>query len=794
MISAKEEKVPSALESLRVVDLSQYLAGPQVAMMLGDLGADVVRIDPPGGPRYDHPVNAMLQRGKRSITLDLKAASDLDVAQRLIRSADIVIENFRPGVAERLGVGPKAMCAENPRLIYCSLPGFGEDDPRASVRAWEGVVSAAAAVYASGTVEEDDQPVFNAVPFASSLGATVASHSVMAALIARERTGRGQRVEVPLFDALFELIAHFGVMRVGGPDPMTPNFFSATAGTSPQGGFYRCNDGQWIQLCLLQKRHVGWFTQRFFKPEWIEEGLADPEKMGAVDGNTEKFMGGANPLHPRARAAYEEVLAKRSASEWERVINEEVGAPTGLCQTTEQWLHDDHAFDSGAVVEVDDPLLGPTRQAFFPVTLSGTPPRVKHPRHLPNADREEILAELKVLEDNGPVAPAPAHQETLEAALEGVFAVDVAQVLAGPTATRLLAEYGADVVKVMSPYDGQIMAHQYTNNGKDSILLDLKTDGGRDVYLELCRDADIVQENFTLGVAERMGLGESQIRQSNPSVVYSTVSAYGHGGRRGAYRGREELGQAVTGMQLRWGGDRPRMQSFAVTDYASGNHSAFGMLVAHFHRLRGGEGQHVHTSLAHAATFHQLPFMVSFDGRVWDEPRGQDAVGYGPHDRIYRAADRWFYLAAVGAGDAARLGATEGLGDVDIASADALAAAFATADAKTWVARLQAQDLGAQVLRKVDEVMEDQVSRDLGLSLVKDFPELGPMRVIGPSGRLVDTPARPGRAVGPAGADAAVVLARIERQDELDRLIAQRVVHTELAQGTQMVGRVRINT
>ena len=111
-----------ALEGIRVVDFGHYIAGPLAGMLLADQGADVVKIDPPGGPRWQTPGNATWNRAKRSITLDLKDEADLDTARRLVASADVLVENFRPGVMERLGLGADAMIEANPRLIYCSIP------------------------------------------------------------------------------------------------------------------------------------------------------------------------------------------------------------------------------------------------------------------------------------------------------------------------------------------------------------------------------------------------------------------------------------------------------------------------------------------------------------------------------------------------------------------------------------------------------------------------------------------------------------------------------------------------
>jgi crotonobetainyl-CoA:carnitine CoA-transferase CaiB-like acyl-CoA transferase len=139
----------SVLDGVRVIDFGQYIAGPMAAMFLADQGAEVIRIDPPGGPRYNTPANATWNRGKRSIVLDLKKPADAETARKLIATADVVIENFRPGVMDRLGLGHAAMAKTNAGLVYCSLPGFGQDDPRANVKAWEGVLAAATCAFSA---------------------------------------------------------------------------------------------------------------------------------------------------------------------------------------------------------------------------------------------------------------------------------------------------------------------------------------------------------------------------------------------------------------------------------------------------------------------------------------------------------------------------------------------------------------------------------------------------------------------------------------------------------------------
>ena len=167
------------LKGIRVIDFGQYIAGPAAAMILGDYGADVIHIDPPGGPVWnDQNANAILMRGKRNISLDLKKSDDLKIAERLIDTADIVIENFRPGVMDRLGLGWEACQKRSPSLIYCSLPGYSkEDENRKDLQGWEGIISADAGLYNSRDPVKGDWYRFDALPLASIFAAVIACHS-----------------------------------------------------------------------------------------------------------------------------------------------------------------------------------------------------------------------------------------------------------------------------------------------------------------------------------------------------------------------------------------------------------------------------------------------------------------------------------------------------------------------------------------------------------------------------------------------------------------------------------------
>jgi crotonobetainyl-CoA:carnitine CoA-transferase CaiB-like acyl-CoA transferase len=778
--------VGGALDGLRVVDFGQYLAGPQVAMMLGDLGAEVLRIDPPGGPRWRHPINTLLQRGKRSMVLNLKQSADQQIAQQLLQQADVVIESFRPSVMERLGLGAQAALASNSRLIYCSIPGFSAEDPRASWAAWEGVVTAAAGLYLPQGANPANyrgwagaDPVYHAVPMVSSFAAMIAGHSILAALIARERLGQGQHIEVPLFDAAFELI---GIWAQRAPTPLIRQM-DGPLFPPPHMGHYRCADGEWIHLCLIQDRHLQWFAQSIMPQDWIDDGMANQNRLRTDVA-----------LQRRAHARFAELFQTRTALEWERTINEQCGAPTSICTTTAQWLRsDEHARAIKAVIELGDPEYGPTLQAGYPLHMSKTPPVVQGPRRPLDADREAILAEL-VEHRSVTTGPMEKVHSRLQA-LAGLRVVDLTQVLAGPTSARILAEYGAEVVKINSFEDRQLGAHLYTNSGKHSILLNLKTPEGRDILWDLVERSAVFVQNFTRGVAERLGIEEAEVRRHNPEIIFSTVSAFGYKGFRGGYRGREELGQALTGMQMRWGGNEPMMYPGALCDYGAGNLAAIGTLAALYHRIRTGEGQSVHTSLAHAATYHQLPYMIDVAGRLWDEPKGQQTKGWEPLNRLYQAADRWLYLAALREGDLERLSQIEGLDGIHLLSGteleNALVDQLVKQPAALWVESLTHAGIGAHVLMDIDEVMEAGHVKARGLSIVRVHPGIGPVRLVGPSRRLSLTPARATTPVGPAGFDTRAVVSELGKSEQFVSLVEKGIVAEGLPDGAEFVGQFR---
>jgi crotonobetainyl-CoA:carnitine CoA-transferase CaiB-like acyl-CoA transferase len=742
------------LAGVRVIDFGQYIAGPLAAMLLSDQGADVVRVETPGGPRMQTPANRVWNRGKRSIVLDLKAPADLETAKALIESADVVIENFRPGVMERFGLGAAAMAAANPRLIYCSMPGFAADDPRRDIPGWEGVIAAAASTVGRGDLEEPAangasfRPIYTAIPAHSSFAAFWTVVSVAMALNARERDGVGQIVEAPLFDATFTALGYRAQKIHGGADGVAADMRAAMGRAFGRAGHAAgtqlCKDGRWIYVHPGNKK-IG---------EFIRVIGADQ-----FDGED-------------AAAKVKALFLTRTAKEWED-LGAEVGTEVVVCRTAAEWIAAEQAQGSTMLARVADPIHGEMVQPGLQAHLDHCTSDIR-PASAPDADRAAVLAELEA-RARPAAAPKAAPPGPL-AALAGKKVVDLCIVLAGPTCGRTLAEFGADVIKVERPpasaQTGQlarVSPHAFNidiNRGKRSIVIDLKTGAGLEVLNALIKDADVVVQNFRHGVNKALGFDYEAARKINPNIVYASLNMYGYDGPWAARPGHEQLGQMGVGPAVRYGGsDVPTLQHVgAVNDYGTGLMGAYAVALALYHRERTGEGGHVWTSLAHTAQILQSPFFYDYAQREpWDEPRGQDAFGAGALQRYYAARDRWIFLGAAPEQTAA-LARIEGLEGFPVAGSDAEVATFlaerlAKAPAAVWTARLTPVRIGAHAVAKLEDVMADAWVRDHGLIISREHKGIGLIDQAGPPPRLSRTPVVPGVPAPPIGADGRAILA-----------------------------------
>jgi crotonobetainyl-CoA:carnitine CoA-transferase CaiB-like acyl-CoA transferase len=378
---------PQPLAHLRVLDLSQVMAGPFCCMLLGDMGADVIKVEPPAGDQTrqamgfrmkgeDSPGFLALNRNKRAISLDLKTAAGRDVLYRLVETADIVVENSRPGVAAKLGIDYATLSQINPRLVYASISGFGQYGPWSQRPGFDLIAQAMSGVMsAMGT--PDGEPVKSGVPVGDLGAALFALYGILSAIIGRERTGRGQYIDASLFDAalglsVWEMTELWATGR--SPRPLgTANRMSA-----PYQAFH-ASDGHFVVGAANQK------LWRAFCAVIERPDLLDDPRYGDNKAR----------LQHRAELAeeLERVFGERSVAHWVDAFLA-AGVPAAPINDYARVSESEHTAAREMVMEVEHPVEGPIRVLGFPVKLSGTPQRVRRPPPLLGEHTEELLAEL----------------------------------------------------------------------------------------------------------------------------------------------------------------------------------------------------------------------------------------------------------------------------------------------------------------------------------------------------------------------------------------------------------------
>jgi formyl-CoA transferase len=365
----------AALEGLRIVDLTQVMAGPFCTMLLADLGADVIKVEPPagdlsrsmGGDRLklkgdDRAPFMALNRNKRSVVLDLKVPDDLAQLLALVRDADVFVENFRPGVAARLGIGYDALKAINPRLVYASISGFGQTGPYADRPGFDLIAQGMSGIM-SVTGAPGGEPVKSGVPVSDLAAGLYAATAILAALHSRERTGKGQWVETSLFEAalglsVWESTEYFAT----GEAPVALG--SAHRLSVPYQAF-RAADG-WLTLAALTQAHWERLCTVLGRPDLA----TDP-----------RFATNAQRMAYRDDlvAEIEAALSSGTVEDWvTRLLAE--GIPAGPLYDYAQVFADPHVAARQMVETLDHPVEGPVQTLGIPIKMVGTPPLVRlHP-------------------------------------------------------------------------------------------------------------------------------------------------------------------------------------------------------------------------------------------------------------------------------------------------------------------------------------------------------------------------------------------------------------------------------
>jgi crotonobetainyl-CoA:carnitine CoA-transferase CaiB-like acyl-CoA transferase len=381
------------LAGIRVLDLTRVLAGPFCSMMLGDMGAEVIKVEEPGkgdDTRSWPPFSGgeatyfmSVNRNKKSLTLNLKAPEGQEILRSLIKKGDVLLENFRPGTMDKLGFGYAALAQLNPRLVYCSISGFGESGPEAGRAGYDLVVQAESGLM-DITGFPDGPPVKSGTSIADLVAGMSAAHGVVLALLARAKTRRGQKVEISMLDAMAALLTYqAGIyfatgqrpVRRGNAHPSIAPYevFTAADGFVTLGV---ANNSLWQRCCSALER-----------PELATDSQYDTEAKRVENRMT---------LIPLLN----EILSARTADEWLKRF-EAAGVPAGRIKSVPEVCESEHLKARGMIATMPHPTAGQVRVMGMPVRLDATPGALVLPPPRLGEHTDEILRR---------VARVPARQ------------------------------------------------------------------------------------------------------------------------------------------------------------------------------------------------------------------------------------------------------------------------------------------------------------------------------------------------------------------------------------------------
>jgi CoA:oxalate CoA-transferase len=356
------------LDDLRILDLTHYYQGPYATFLLSHLGAEVIKVEAPGfgeggralfrrkGKPYGTPF-AMLNSNKQSITLNLKSAEGNALFKRLVRKADIVVENYAAGTMDSMGLGYEVLRAENPRLIYATATGFGLSGPCRDIAAFDPIIQAMGGLMAI-TGEADGPPMKTGAAVADFLGGTHLCAGLLAAIRQRDRTGKGLMVELCLYDSLIPTLTSFlGAMNMGLTNLRDGN--RASGGAIAPYNAYPANDG-WVMI--LAGDNVRWkkMCELMGKPE-----LATDERFASAGARA------------RNLAEVDRIVEQWTRTKTKRELFDIMAAADvfcGIVQELPEVMADEHLLARGMLREVDHPALGPMTIFASPVRLDGEPP------------------------------------------------------------------------------------------------------------------------------------------------------------------------------------------------------------------------------------------------------------------------------------------------------------------------------------------------------------------------------------------------------------------------------------
>jgi crotonobetainyl-CoA:carnitine CoA-transferase CaiB-like acyl-CoA transferase len=722
------------LADLRVVDLTTG-PGRLTARLLADLGADVIRVDS-GSVDSEDLHRLAFDANKRSVRLDPSDDAARKRLLRLISTAGILVEDGRPGDLAAAGLTDEVLQQANPRLVVVSLSAFGQDGPYRDWTATEWVQLALGGVLCRSGLPGDVPPVLPPGELATQSAAVQAAWAALVGWYHTAATGTGERVDVSVLEATASVV-----------DPGYGIAGSATGGVPMKDGprgrpdvrhyypIFACADGH-VRICLLAPRQ--WRGMRAWLGE--PEEFADPEleqlgKRFAAAGRIYPFI--AERFATRTRA---ELMAAGA----------EYGFPIAALHSPAEVLSAEHFTQTGALVDLPVDGAGTVRLPNGFVTVDGQRAGLRHPAPEPGAD------DALVAEEAAHNSQAATWVGAVTRPLEGLRVLDLGVIVVGAETGRLLADMGAEVIKIESAAfpDGSRQslvpgpispAFAYGHRGKLSLGLDLRSPEGKDLFRRLVAVSDVVLSNFKPGTMESLGFSHDELAAINPGIITAESSAFGPRGPWSARLGYGPLVRALAGLSGLWAyPDRPHSFSDASTVYPDHTASRIGaltVLAALGRRRRTGVGAHIEVSQADTILGQLAPAFAE-ESLVPGSVRCIGNVGEGDAPRgLYPCAgdDEWLVIDVRDDGDWRRvvavLGRPELAEDARFATAaDRVAHRDAVDDlVAEWTTRhtpreamtlLQEAGVPAGAMNRVTDLPEDPHLQARGFLTIQPQPQI----------------------------------------------------------------------
>ena len=701
-----------ALEGVRVVDLSIGVAGPLAGMMLADHGADVLKVEPPAGdPTRTRAGFHVWNRGKRAVGFDAGSQRDWAWLRDLLREADLVLVGTTPpGVTyqmlSEMGMEP------DPGAVWIVLtPYLLGDTPWAAERESASLLYAALG-HAWNQGSYEDAPVDCVYPIPLYVQGLWAATVAVAALVGRTRGWRpegafgigGAHAAVMASPGAF--LAKRGgprIERLGGPLGALPNYRC-----------YQCGDGRWLFLGAYNDA----FVERALDALGLSRLLED-RRLGGDPGGVRLAENFAWLDEEIGRA-----LASRARQEWLEAL-EAADVPVGPVLSRDEWPGHPQVRELGLMTASEPYAAAGAEMPGIPVALSDTPGHVA-------ASAPQPPVPGRLIEWRAPRRrPAGGPRVGVRRArlpLEGLRAVDLGTVIAGPYSGTLLGDLGCDVVKIERPPNGDDarVVHggpgrsgfSAYNRGQRSVVLDLRSERAKEIFSAILDGSDVVIENFRPQVSARLGLGWDAVRERHPSLSLVSISAFGAVGPFREKPGFDPIVQALSGiMRAQGGGDdtaSPALLTAPVNDVVASLLGAVGACSSLCARERIGRGQRVEVTLSGAATLLQSEELVS-GAAASLRPRREGSRDYGGHsplNRYYRTADGWVFVDGWYPEDIGLLvgaGVLEDVGDspkeADVAAV--LSAALGKAASSDAVSALNGAGVPAVGARRMEDISHD---------------------------------------------------------------------------------------